>query len=309
MSHIVITGADGFLGKILVNKLLKRPDVSKITLTDQQFTQSVIHAKLIYKTGDITQSSFIAELCHDQIDVFYHLASIPGAAAEQHPHLAQKVNCQSVQLILNQLELQKSPPKFIFASSIAIYGNDKQEIITEYDTPTPRSLYATHKAMVELMIADASRRNIIEGYSLRVPGLVARPDKSVGFASSFMSEIFWALKNDKKITLPVTQQATAWWLSAQCAAENFIFAAFNVIDSMNHRRIIQLPVLHFSIQKLINGISEYFGQDKSCLVSYQVDPFIQENFGSYPPLISAYSESKGFFNDQNIKELIQSVYQ
>lgn len=309
MSHIVITGANGFLGKILLNKLLKRPDVTKITLTDQQFTHPEMHAKLVYKTGDITQTSFIAELCHDRIDVFYHLASIPGAAAEQQSHLAQKVNCQSVQIILNQLELQQSPPKFIFASTIAVYGNDKQKVITEYDTPTPRSLYATHKAMVELMIADASRRNIIEGYSLRVPGLVARPEKSLGFASSFMSEIFWALKNDEKITLPVSQHATAWWLSAHCAAENFIFAAFNTIDCMNHRRIIQLPVLYLSIQELINGISDFFQQDKSALISYQIDPFIQENFGSYPPLISAYSESKGFFNDQNLKELIQSVYQ
>ncbi|MDQ9021864.1 NAD-dependent epimerase/dehydratase family protein [Acinetobacter sichuanensis] len=309
MSHIVITGANGFLGKILLNKLLKRPDVTKITLTDQQFKHPKMHAKLVYKTGDITQTSFIAELCHDQIDVFYHLASMPGAAAEQQPHLAQKINYQSVQLILNQLELQKSPPKFIFASSIAVYGHDKQKIISECDYPNPRSLYATHKAMVELMIADASRRKIVEGYSLRVPGLVARPEKSSGFASSFMSEIFWALKNDEKIILPVSQQATAWWLSADCAAENFIFVAFNTMDCINHQRTIQLPVLYLSIQELIDGISDFFEQDKSALISYQVDPFIQENFGSYPPLMSTYSESKGFFNDQNIKALIQRVYQ
>ena len=48
MSHIVITGANGFLGKILLNKLLKRPDVTKITLTDQQFTHPEMHAKLVY---------------------------------------------------------------------------------------------------------------------------------------------------------------------------------------------------------------------------------------------------------------------
>lgn len=309
MSHIVITGADGFLGKILLKKLLKRSDVTKITLIDQQFTHSEPHAKLVYKTGNIAQASFIAELCHEPIDIFYHLASMPGAAAEQQPHLAQKVNCTAVEIILNQLELQQNPPKFIFASTIAIYGNDQQKLITEYDTPSPRSLYATHKAMVELMVADASRRNIIDGYSLRVPGLVARPEKSAGFASSFMSEIFWSLKNDEKITLPVSQHATAWWLSAHCAAENFIFAAFNTISSINHRRVVQLPVLHFSIQELIDGISNYFDQDKSPLISYQIDPFIQENFGSFPPLISTYSESKGFFNDQSLKHLIQSVYQ
>ena len=309
MSHIIVTGAQGFLGSCLVNKLLKRKDVSKISLVDRSFHEKVNHPKLKQFEGDLTSLSFLEEVFSEKVDIIYHFASIPGAAAENNPHAATNINFLSVQNILNLLEKQEVPPKFIFASSIAIYGNSSQEVITEYDLVNPQTLYSTHKAIVELLIADSSRRNIIDGLSIRVPGLVARPAKATGFASSFMSEIFWALKNNENITLPVSKDATAWWLSVDCAAENFIFAGFSPFNSLNTRRVIQLPVLHLSMGEIIDGINSFLKEDKSSLISYNIDPQIQTNFGSFPPLISSYSDSKGFFNDHSISELIKRVYE
>lgn len=309
MTHIIVTGAQGFLGSRLIDKLLKRPEVSKISLIDQKFYEKENSHKLQYFEGDLTSPEFLNEIFKSDVDVVFHLASIPGAAAEKQPHVAQDINFLSVQRILNLLEKQKIPPKFIFASSIAVYGNDSQDIITEYDLINPQTLYATHKSIVELLIADASRRNIINGLSLRVPGLVARPEKANGFASSFMSEIFWSLKNDEHIILPVSKESTAWWLSVDCAAENFIFAAFNDFTALNARRVIQLPVLYLTVSEIIQEISNYLNEDKTSLISYDIDPYIQANFGAFPPLISSYSESKGFFNDHSISALIRRVYE
>lgn len=309
MAHVIVTGAQGFLGSCLVKKLLKRKEVTKISLVDQKFFEKDPNSKIQYFEGDLSSNEFLEEVFSSEVDLIYHLASIPGAAAEKQPLLAQNINFLCVQKILNLLENQKVAPKFIFASSIAVYGSDAQEVITEYDLSNPQSLYATHKLIVELLIADATRRKIINGLSLRVPGLVARPEKAIGFVSSFMSEIFWSLKNNEEITLPVSQEATAWWLSVDCAAENFIFAGFNEFTTLNNRRVIQLPVLYLKISELIEEISNYFEEDKNFLISYNIDPYIQTNFGSFPPLISSYSDGKGFFNDQSLSELVRRVYE
>lgn len=309
MVHVIVTGAQGFLGSCLVNKLLNRPEVSKISLVDQNFSKKIDDPRLHYLEGDLTSTEFLENVFSSQVDIVYHLASIPGAAAEKNPQSAQNINFLSVNKIINILEKQQFTPKFIFSSSIAVYGGNTQEVITEYDLINPQTLYATHKVIAELLIADASRRNIIDGLSLRVPGLVARHEKATGFASSFMSEIFWSLKNNEKITLPVSKDATAWWLSVDCAAENFIFAGFNEFKSLNSRRVIQLPVLHLTISEIIEEISTYFNEDKANLVTYNINPYIQANFGSFPPLISSYSDSKGFFNDYSISTLVSRVYE
>ena len=59
-------------------------------------------------------------------------------------------------------------------------------------------------------MADFSRRGWIDGFSSRLPGIVARPPEPSGLLSAFMSDIFWTLSAGRPFVCPVRLRL-AWW--------------------------------------------------------------------------------------------------
>ena len=53
--------------------------------------------------------------------------------------------------------------------------------------PCPAVTYGAHKRMVEIALADHTRRGEMSGISVRLPGIVARPGSATGFGAAFMS--------------------------------------------------------------------------------------------------------------------------
>ena len=79
--------------------------------------------------------------------------------------------------------------RFIFSSSLAVFGGDLPEIIQDSTAVTPQSTYGAQKAMSELLINDYTRKGFVDGLCVRLPTICIRPGKPNKAASSFVSSI------------------------------------------------------------------------------------------------------------------------
>jgi nucleoside-diphosphate-sugar epimerase len=308
MSHVVVTGSEGFIGRVLVQRLLDRglngKRVERLTLLDVGFERPHSDDRVIQVAGSIADAAVRATAYGAVVDAVFHLASIPGGAAEKNYELGRRINLDATLGLLEDLRGQPRPPRFIFASTIAVYGDALPARVDEQTLPSPGLSYGAHKLAGEYLVADASRKGWIQGCSLRLPGVVARPGDGAGMMSAFMSQIFWCLRDGRPITVPVSAQGVAWWISAQACVSNLIHAACIDPSRLHSRRSYQMPVLRLSIAEVVTALAERLGADRRGLVSYAPDPFIEGLFAAYPPLATPQAEALGFANDGSVEQLI-----
>ena len=97
--HIVITGAAGFLGQRLVDRLVSARELagqtlSRLTLIDQVEPNRPVSGGITVHSQalDISQPGALDEVLAERPDVIYHLAAIVSSAAEEDLDLGMRVN-------------------------------------------------------------------------------------------------------------------------------------------------------------------------------------------------------------------------
>ena len=234
--------------------------------------------------------------------MIYHLASVPGALAEREPALGRRVNLDATLDLFDRLAACGRRPRVVYASSVAVYGDMDGRPIGVDSPARPTSTYGAHKRMAEIALSDHSRRGELSGIALRLPGLIARPGKSAGFGSAFMSELPRAYAAGKPYVCPVSPESAAWWMSAGCAARNLLRAAS--IDVCGE---VQLPALRLSVAEIVDVLSDLFGPDRRSLITFKPDERIEALFGRFPKLSTARDEALGFADDGSSITLIKEA--
>ncbi|KFX71750.1 epimerase [Pseudomonas taeanensis MS-3] len=311
--HVLITGANGFVGQSLARRLIADGVVDgrrleRLTLLDLEFPESATDSRVRQLKGSIADSGVLARAFeHGPIEMVFHLASIPGGLAEREFDLGRQVNLDATQWLLELLRKQQSTSRLVFASTIAVYGAPMPGLVTD-DTPMrPCLSYAAQKLMGEIMVDDYSRRGWVDGISLRLPGIVARPPQPSGLLSAFMSDVFWKLKAGEPFESPVSPQAVAWWMSVGRCVDNLLHAAGLPADALKSRRSMALPVLRLTMAEVIDGLCQRFGEDRRALVSYRPNAQLEAVFGAYPPLQAHAAEQLGFRHDGDVGGLIEQA--
>jgi len=308
MRHVVVTGSEGFVGHVLVRRLLADGlggrRVERLTLMDVRFAAPHSDARVVQLAGSIADEELRQRAYATPVDAVFHLASIPGGAAEKNYELGRSINLDATLGLLEDLRSQAKPPRFVFASTVAVYGEHLPPVVDEATLPNPGLSYGAHKLAGEYLVADATRKGWVQGCSLRLPGVVARPGGGAGMMSAFMSQLFWRLAAGQPITVPVTAEGVAWWISVGACVDNLLHAATVDPARLNPRRSYQMPVLRFTVGVLVDALCRQLGEDRRVLVSYEPDPFIQKLFAAYPPLRTPEAEVLGLKHDGDIAMLI-----
>jgi nucleoside-diphosphate-sugar epimerase len=155
----------------------------------------------------------------------------------------------------------------------------------------------------EVLVNDYARRNWISGVSLRLPGIVARPLEPNGAVSIFFSDLIREVAAGRPVTSPVTADAQAWLMSVACCVRNLLHAA--TVGSFDQRRTFLLPSLLVTVGDLVEAAARHGGSTRAKeLVDWQPDPWVQFNFGSYPPLQLPLAEAAGFKADASLEALV-----
>jgi nucleoside-diphosphate-sugar epimerase len=304
----VITGANGFVGKALTQRLLgELKGNDQLVLVDTRFDHRSDDLRLKYVPLSIAEQGVWKTVIDRDVTHVVHLASIPGGSAERNHGLARKVNLDASLDLLDRLRHFERFPRLVFASTIAVYGAPLPSVVDESTPLLPALSYGAQKLMTEVSVTDYARRNWVDGISLRLPGIVARPPEPSGLLSAFMSEVFWALSAGREFTCPVSADAIAWWMSVECCVDNLLHALYMDTTEMGMKRAFPLPVLHLRMIDVVDGLCKRFGESARELVAYRPNPSLEEVFGRYPPLNAQWAEQWGFKSDKSIDALIERV--
>ncbi|MDR0278637.1 MAG: NAD-dependent epimerase/dehydratase family protein [Paucimonas sp.] len=308
--RVMVTGAAGFLGRLLVQRLLAAGElrgrrIDTLLLLDQRLDGFPQDPRLRYLSGSITDPALLRRGLADGIDVVFHLVSIAGGAAEDNYALGREVNLLASLHLLELLRNARQPPVLVYASSVAVYGGELPARMDEQQRPRPALSYAAHKLMIEQQLSDLTRRGELDGRALRLPGIVARPGDGSGLRSAFMSELLQRFAAGEAYLCPVSPAATAWWMSAACCVDNLLLGAGLDLGADDPSRVWQLPVLHLSIAEVVDALAEVFGDERRALVAYQPDAGLEALFGRFPPLRTPIARERGFRHDGTARTLVR----
>ncbi len=314
--NIIITGANGFIGRALAHRLssvdagppLGAGLVGRITLIDLKF-EGPEKPDVRRLAGTITDSNILARAFDTPIDTLFHLASIPSGMAEQNYELGRQVNLGATLELLEKCRAQAAtcgkPPMVVFASSIAALGAPLPPQVDDLSPMNPKLTYGAHKLIGEILMQDFDRRGWIQARSLRLPGIVARPPQRTGQLSAFLSDIIRELAAGRPFACPVSADSTAWLMSVHSIVDNLLHAASLTTEKCGDRRVWTLPALRSSMQELVSAVAEVHGADAAGRVTYQSNPALEANFGRYPPLSTAAADAAGFRHDGDLPTLVR----
>jgi nucleoside-diphosphate-sugar epimerase len=306
--RLAVTGAGGFVGSALVERLaaagrLPSGAIDEIVAVDARLP--AFAGKVRPLIGDLTDSEFRAAFLSEPFDVVFHLAAVPGGAAAANYRLGWTANVEAVVGLFELLAGQKKPARAVFSSSIGVFGVPlPADKVDDETLPIPTMSYGAQKLIGETLLADYARRGLIDGISLRLPGIVARPWQVGGHLSAYMSNIFHALAAGEAFTCPVSAAATSWFMSRERVVDNLIHAAALPSERFG-RRIFNLPALRLSMAELVEGIGAAIGGDVRRLVTFAPDAALEAQFGAYPPLLTPIADALGFNHDGDAASLVR----
>ena len=298
--RVLVTGAGGFVGQALVRKLAAEHEVVALSQSC-----AGLQADRIVE-GDFVEREILAEAIGDGCDAVIHLAAILGGAAEQDPASAWRVNVEGSALLLSALDRIGNRPRFVFASSIAALGASLGQAVDDQTPLRPNMLYGAHKVMIETWVATLSRRGAIDGISLRLPGIVARPrETSAGLKSAFLSELFEAAAHGEPFTLPVGPEATTWLMSLEQIVRNLEHAIDPGLKP-SEPYALNLPTIRVTIGDLVAEVARQTNADLASF-EYRPEQDLEEAFGRFPPLDAKAATALGFSSDSSLEALVASA--
>jgi len=314
--NFLITGANGFIGRALRERLLGVPEslpaalrrFGRMTLLDLNFPgPEVTRVRRI--PGSIADPKVIAQAFDSPVDVVFHLASIPGGMAEQNYELARQINLDATVALLEAARAQNiasaRATTFVFASSIAVLGGPLPDAVDDRTAPRPTMSYGAQKWIGEILLEDFHRRGWIRGRALRLPGIVARPAERTGHLSAFLSDIIRELAQGGSFACPVSPDSSTWLMSLSCVVDNLIHAATMPDTGCQDTRVWTLPALRTSMTQLVEAIAAVYDPDAVKRVSYASNPALEAKFGRYPPLSTPAAERAGFRHDGDLESLVR----
>lgn len=309
--RVVVIGSEGFIGAALVARLLRDAPLgeqglpaSLITRLDLRMGAASSTPRVRCVEGEFGERAVLARAFEGGVDYVFHLASVPSGAAEQNFALGLRVNLQATLDMLEAVRTGGHSPKLVFASTIGVYGVPMPDVIDEQTVPAPSLSYGAHKYISEVLVADYGRRGFVDGRSVRVPGIVARPPTE-GMYSIFLSNLIRELAAGQNFICPVAANAPSWWMSRPCVVDNLLHAAALPARVVARQRTYLLPVLRLTVAEVVQALAAVHGSEVSGRISYQPDPVLQAQFANYPPLHCPHSELVGFRHDGDAMALVR----
>lgn len=316
---ILVTGSGGMIGRKLVERLaadkaLGGKPIESLTLVDvvdSPIPAGAPKAKSI--VTDFSEKGVAETLIAERPDVIFHLAAIVSGDAEANFEKGYRINFNGTWALLEavRIEGQKDgqpayKPRFVFASTLAVFGPPFPDNIPDEFALTPTTSYGTQKAMTELLLADYSRKGYLDGVGVRLPTICIRPGKPNKAASSFFSGILREPLAGQEAALPVGDEVRHWFASPRAAVGFFINAATIDTAPLGPRRSMTMPGVSATVGEQIAALRNAAGDEAVALIKRTEDPFVAQIVkgwaGRYDPKLAT---SMGFKAEKNFDEIIR----
>jgi len=258
---ILVTGAAGFLGGRLIAALLSgRPGlpITRIVAADTSPGPNN-DTRVDCRTGTITDADFIASIVGRDVDMVYHLAAVLSGQAESEFDLGMQVNVDATRSLLEACRRLKKAPRFVFASSIAVFGGPLPDVVPEDMVVRPHSSYGAEKAIAEFLVNEYSRRGFIDGIVCRLPTIAVRSGAPNAAASSFVSGIIREPLAGIDTVCPVPLESRLWISSPDVVIDNLVHAGRLPTAALEGRRALNLPGLCVTPSEMLASLERLGG--------------------------------------------------
>ncbi|HZP76305.1 MAG TPA: NAD(P)-dependent oxidoreductase [Pseudolabrys sp.] len=169
MSTIVITGARGYIGSALANRLAGEGHTLRLVSRAPDAPRVVPSGALIDNlVADLRDEASWATLL-DGADAVVHLSSRTDLrAAEADPVGDENINVEPMRALVRAAEKAATRPIVAFASTVTIVGINPRIPVDEQTPDDPTSVYDRHKLACERILREATARGVLRAASLRL---------------------------------------------------------------------------------------------------------------------------------------------
>jgi nucleoside-diphosphate-sugar epimerase len=305
---ILVTGAAGFLGSRLITALLSGRQglpITRIVAADTSPCRNT-DRRVDCRTGTITDEDFIRSIVDRDLDVVYHLAAVLSGQAEAEFELGMQVNVDATRSLLEACRRLKKAPRFVFASSLAVFGGPLPDVVPEDMVVLPQSSYGTEKAIAEFLINEYSRRGFIDGIVCRLPTIAVRPSAPNSAMSSFVSGIIREPLAGIDSICPVPLETRIWISSPDVVIDNLVHAARLPTAALEGRLALNLPGLCVTPSEMLASLERLGGAAARAHVRCEVDQRTMRIVCTWP---GAFDVSRplrlGFIADRDIDSVVR----
>jgi nucleoside-diphosphate-sugar epimerase len=246
-------------------------------------------------------------LSSEIFDLVFHLASAVSAECEADLDLGLRSNLDTTRALLDGLRGQGS--RLVFSSSVAVFGGDADlpmpRVIHDDTVPVPQTSYGIQKFICEQLIADYSRRGLLDGRSARLMTVTVRPGRPNAAASGFLSSIIREPLNGQEAVCPVPTDTLVALASPQRTIEGLLKAAESTADAWG-RTAVNLPALTVKVSEMLDALEIAAGRATRDRVRLQQDPTTSRMMLGWPAAFeSARARRLGLTPDPDFLSIIR----
>ncbi len=290
--HLLITGGAGFLGRKLAAALLDRgsivgPDgsrrpIERITLVDIAAAPGLDDARVTCLAGDLADAALLDRAFAQGVDGVFHLAAVVSGEAEANFDLGWRVNVDATRTLLERCRTLGTRPRFLFASSCAVFGGPLPERLADDQALMPQSSYGAQKAVGELLVHDYARKGFIDGRSLRLPTVTVRPGKPNKAASSFASGIVREPLAGVEAPCPVGRETRMWLVSPRAMTGNFIVGYEAPASALPAWHSVNVPGISVTVGGMVDALRAVAGDAVAARVVFRHDEAVDRIVRTWP---------------------------
>ena len=149
MARYLVTGAAGFIGAALASRLIK--EGNQVVTIDNLSTGNIsnIPDGVKFIEGDCGNQDVYSNIPNDPYDAIFHIAGqSSGEISFDDPIYDIRTNAESTLLLL-KFALKNNCKRFIFASTMSVYGIKPERPVKEDEDCHPESFYGIAKLASE----------------------------------------------------------------------------------------------------------------------------------------------------------------
>jgi nucleoside-diphosphate-sugar epimerase len=191
----------------------------------------------------------------------------------------------------------------VFPSSIAVFGGLLPDQVDDDHLQRPQTSYGTHKAIAELMLADATRHGVIDARALRLPIVLVHPGPPTQSVSDRIAGMVRDSVARQPSTCPLRPDAKVAVVSVQTVVQNLITLHNADPTKLRGKRMLNQPALTVSMTDIVESIARV--TDGTPEIGFVPDAELKRIVDGWPKgFISTRAPSVGVVADKTFDDIV-----